>query len=140
MHITCFEATQDPYGSLRILKNPSGSLKILEVLIRSLNLFCIPARPCPKRRPQRAASPAKNANGLLRSLGKWPQPPLWQFESEICESPGLGEALNLSLRRSEDLRFSCLFDIQVAMASSQFVMEKLLVSRTSKDGYVGGYN
>ena len=70
------------------------------------------------------------------SSGKWPQPPLWQFESEICESPGLGEALNLSLRSSEDLRFSCLVDIEVAMASSQFVMESLLVSRTSEDGYV----
>mgnify|MGYP001433884259 FL=1 len=70
------------------------------------------------------------------SSGKWPQFPLWQFESEICESPGLGEALNLSLRSSEDLRFSCLVDIEVAMASSQFVMESLLVSRTSEDGYV----
>ena len=64
----------------------------------------------------------------------------YRYENEICESTGLGEALNLSLRRSEDLCFSCLVDIQVAMASSQFVMEKLLVSRTSKDGYVGVYN
>ena len=74
------------------------------------------------------------------SSGKWLQDYIPDYQEKIVESPGLGEALNLSLRRSEDLRFSCLVDIQVAMASSQFAMEKLLVSRTSKDGYVGVYN